>query len=561
MMEQTWNITDRRAAASMSDRKRYTSESADNDIIWVGVKHEDTLSVCCVCCKILSCHTSGLRKSNSGQVAVCGKVCFRVLDQTMAFMQGFVLCKLLCDFVFAQSTTDQNAKLEPIQDSHSSSSSLYSVHSLVDQSMMPHDQSSAAENSDVMKFKSYEVEDPHCCVSALPTSLQTAACTKADPRQRERQGTKVTSTVAEDTIAAFSYEAEVPVVMHVGEKTRAIEATAKAGISPDTHNSASHSDRNQHQSGSVLCGECGVAFKTKKSMKIHFSKNHKKSDMKDKKKEMTCHICGKLCVGQVGLTLHIRNQHAGEKAAECEVCGERFFNTKMLKRHRARIHNKLHGMCHICGKHFKYANTLRDHIRSHTGIKRFVCELCGKSFMRLSNLCDHRRDHCYVKQMKALDQPVTGEQSQWTSHPKLKALQCRECKKTLENFKAWKAHKEEHRLNRSVICQICGKSFKTQSSLNLHKKLHQEKKFQCDVCSKQFTYKCNMERHRETHNEDRPYKCDFCQKTFKTELVLDRHKIMHMEDRQYKCHICGRGLTCMNNLKKHLRVMHPGSDT
>ncbi|KAK7493836.1 hypothetical protein BaRGS_00014977 [Batillaria attramentaria] len=561
-MEQILGFTNRQAV-SMSDKNRSISKSSGDDIMCVDVKNEDpAISECFVCRKILSCHTNMRTASDSGQAAVCGKMCFRVLDQTMAFMQGFVLCKLLCDFMYQQSTCRQRA----IQARHSSSSSSYSDHSLNEESVLPQPPV-AVETGEDMKLKSNKVENLHCA-SVIPLrhgtgSSRSATSTRTGIKERVH-GTRVTSTVTEDTIMPASYEVEEPFMLQDGYKTTATEASVKVGISPETPNNTSHDANNvvdpdsmsQDQLRRVLCGECGMAFKTKKSMKIHVNKNHKKPVMK--KKEMKCHICGKLCIGQVGLTLHIGNQHAGEKAVECDICGDKFFNSKALKRHRTLVHNKPHGMCHICGKHFKYAHTLKEHIRAHTGIKGFVCELCGKSFVRLSNLCDHRRrDHPHGKQMK--DQDQTGRRR--PSRPKLDVFQCRECKKTMENLKEWKAHKEEHKLNRTIICQICGKSFKTESSLYAHKKQHQEKRFQCDICSRLFTLKSQMERHRETHREDRPYKCDFCQKTFKTELVMNRHKVMHIEDRQYKCHICGRGLTCMDNLKKHLRVMHPGSDT
>ena len=41
---------------------------------------------------------------------------------------------------------------------------------------------------------------------------------------------------------------------------------------------------------------------------------------------------------------------------------------------------------------------------------------------------------------------------------------------------------------RSIICDVCKQTFKSKSSLNVHKSIHTEKKpFKCEDCDKSFT--------------------------------------------------------------------------
>jgi uncharacterized Zn-finger protein len=48
----------------------------------------------------------------------------------------------------------------------------------------------------------------------------------------------------------------------------------------------------------------------------------------------------------------------------------------------------------------------------------------------------------------------------------------------------------------SYLCDVCKKSFKTKSYLQIHKHLHSRQyHYACNVCNKQFYFLCYLKRH------------------------------------------------------------------
>ena len=61
---------------------------------------------------------------------------------------------------------------------------------------------------------------------------------------------------------------------------------------------------------------------------------------------------------------------------------------------------------------------------------------------------------------------------------------------------------------KSIICDVCKKSFKYKSFLIIHKRVHTgEKPFKCDICEKSFAEKGNLTKHMLIHNGKKDFQC------------------------------------------------------
>lgn len=133
--------------------------------------------------------------------------------------------------------------------------------------------------------------------------------------------------------------------------------------------------------------------------------------------------------------------------------------------------------CQICKKTFFHAGTLTNHMKSH---KSNFCSICQQHFPHEKN-----NSHSCVP-------PVSSQRN-------------------------------------TKFCNLCSKSFNTQSALRMHQLIHTgEKPYKCNLCEKRFTQKGNLKCHLRTHTGDRPFRCPECGKTFTQKVNLDHHMMAHL---------------------------------
>ena len=154
------------------------------------------------------------------------------------------------------------------------------------------------------------------------------------------------------------------------------------------------------ESGKYKCGVCSFSSKRKHNVKrhvrLHLPKLPKLPNMEDFSKTILCDQCGAAFKTKVGLELHVRNKHLKVFRFKCTLCPAAFNMLSAFQGHLASHHKKLRVKCSECGAEFRYKQSLMDHkMRAHahnvTEKKMYSCFDCQQDFSCSNTLQEHMR--------------------------------------------------------------------------------------------------------------------------------------------------------------------------
>ena len=252
-----------------------------------------------------------------------------------------------------------------------------------------------------------------------------------------------------------------------------------------------------------------------------------------RKKTYVCNVCRLQTRNVVGFKGHLLT-HTREKPFDCLLCKRAFRQKWQLQRHIRFVHaenkknmNKKDLQCNFCSKLFSIEENYQRHLMMHTGQKADPCAICNKFFQGPLDLKIHMKTHAksYVHENKSLVCELCGKQF-----------------KTSAGLQMHMIKKIHSGIGQDLICDICGKFFKWQANLYNHQKMHSgERDYICDFCNKSFTRKSHLTSHiSDLHLEIRNFPCSVCNKSFHTEKILKQHMQSHSTERPFVCPTCGK---------------------
>lgn len=227
----------------------------------------------------------------------------------------------------------------------------------------------------------------------------------------------------------------------------------------------------------------------------------------------------------------------------CLMCQAKFPSFDPLKEHMK--NNKrckeIHLKCDKCEKIFDTRKGLQQHIQTHRAKPTLVCEQCGKTFAHQFNLENHKSSQHgeYIEDVDSI-------------------YRCKECDDQFTSRRDLYEHISKHSKEPTpVLCDYCGRSFKSSESLRSHIRIHQDiRPHPCTYCAKRFRSRLQMTQHLHVHTGVKLFKCTICNREFAKKDSLVAHMRTHTGELPYQCSYCSDKFSTISKRKTHYRIQH-----
>ncbi|XP_055710217.1 gastrula zinc finger protein XlCGF26.1-like [Phlebotomus papatasi] len=171
---------------------------------------------------------------------------------------------------------------------------------------------------------------------------------------------------------------------------------------------------------------------------------------------------------------------------------------------------------------------------------KFECGICNSSFHQKCRL----------------------EMHIWTKHLGLKPFKCEICGKEFKSSSSLsnhlKTHKgsEDHSDITQHVCVICGLKHETEDELKDHIYTHKkDKKWICVFCPFKTLKRYSLQHHvKVVHKGIKDFHCSRCERSFTTAASLRNHMMRHELIKNHECSICGIKTVTGSELNSHMTI-------
>ncbi|XP_050685181.1 zinc finger and BTB domain-containing protein 17-like isoform X2 [Leptidea sinapis] len=134
---------------------------------------------------------------------------------------------------------------------------------------------------------------------------------------------------------------------------------------------------------------------------------------------------------------------------------------------------------------------------------------------------------------------------------------CETCGASFTSNSSLQTHIRRHLGIKPYVCSVCCYTTAASQALRKHMMRHTgEKPYPCRKCGRTFRDCGSRQKHERLHMGIRPYQCSLCGKAFTYSYVLANHMLTHTGEKKYTCEICNKKFTKAHHLKYHNKVHH-----
>ncbi|KAK2903063.1 hypothetical protein Q8A67_007776 [Cirrhinus molitorella] len=279
----------------------------------------------------------------------------------------------------------------------------------------------------------------------------------------------------------------------------------------------------------------------------------------DLNKPLKCPVCNMRFSRSTGLGMHMRI-HKGVYPLSCSKCLVGFWTRRRMEKHRRKC--KGHTVISNNGSAMESGGELNDTVL----VFNKGSNTTGTGVLQTKFSC------------KDQEQENDAEKGDASIHK----YQCSECDQSFTDGLRLISHLEEHgredQERRSDVhrCHVCNKVFAQAGVLQRHMKMQHHKKMDntCEICFKSFRFPSDLDIHRSSHDPNRPFACESCKMRFWTAKALTaHHRMVHLytqthnskeptvksgmeQPEVYRCEPCDKTYTIKKSYTKHCKIKH-----